>query len=66
MILFGSFDAWVEREVLPGMLDRRDMVAVVAALRAWEADGTWGHALYTSILSSAPAFELASALPPFL
>lgn len=47
-VLFGSFDAWVEREVLPGIqngaLDRRDMVAVVAALRAWEADGTWEQA----------------------
>ncbi|WP_312218246.1 hypothetical protein [Sphingobium yanoikuyae] len=42
MILFGSFDAWIEREVLPGMLDWRDMVAVVAALRAWEADGDMG------------------------
>jgi hypothetical protein len=41
MILFGSFDAWVEREVLPGMLDRRDMVAVVAALGRWQPDGTW-------------------------
>ena len=45
-VLFGSFDRWVEREVLPGIqsgaLDRRDMVAVVAALRAWEHDGTWG------------------------
>lgn len=47
-LLFGSFDAWVEHEVLPGIeggaLDRRDMVAVVAALRAWEADGTWSGA----------------------
>ena len=46
--MFGSFDAWVEREVLPGIqsgaLDRRDMVAVVAALRAWERDGTWSGA----------------------
>jgi hypothetical protein len=45
-LLFGSFDAWVEREVLPGIqsgaLDQRDMVAVVAALRRWEHDGTWG------------------------
>ena len=44
-VLFGSFDEWVEREVLPGIesgaLDQRDMVAVVAALRAWERDGTW-------------------------
>ena len=47
-VLFGSFDAWVECEVLPGVesgaLDRRDMVAVVAALRRWEHDGTWGQA----------------------
>ncbi|OJY67152.1 MAG: hypothetical protein BGP16_18355 [Sphingobium sp. 66-54] len=45
---FGSFDAWVEREVPPGMesgmLAADDMVAVVAALRRWEADGTWGGA----------------------
>lgn len=47
-ILFGSFDAWVKREVLPGIesgtLDRRDMIAVVAALRCWEHDGTWDQA----------------------
>lgn len=47
-ILFGSFDAWVDREVLPdiesGALDQRDMIAVVAALRAWECDGTWSGA----------------------
>lgn len=44
-VLFGSFDTWVEREVLPGIesgaLDQRDMIAVVSALRQWEADGTW-------------------------
>lgn len=44
-ILFGSFDAWVEHEVLPGIesgaLDHRDMVEVVAALRTWEQSGTW-------------------------
>ncbi|MGC4251531.1 MAG: hypothetical protein QM605_08750 [Sphingobium sp.] len=47
-VMFGSFDAWVEREALPGIesgaLDHRDMVAVVAALRRWEQDGTWGQA----------------------
>lgn len=41
---FGSFDAWVEGEVLPGVeggaLAANDMVAVVAALRRWEQDGT--------------------------
>lgn len=45
---FGSFDAWVEREVLPsvegGALAADDMVAVVAALRRWEADGIWSGA----------------------
>ncbi|MES3093870.1 hypothetical protein O6027_19945 [Sphingomonas aerolata] len=39
----GSFDAWVEKEVLPGIesgaLEADDMIVVVAALRAWEADG---------------------------
>lgn len=48
VLLFGSFDAWVENEVLPGIqsgaLDQRDMVAVVAALRTWERDGTWSGA----------------------
>ena len=45
---FGSFDAWVESDVLPGVeggtLAADDMVAVVAALRGWEADGTWSGA----------------------
>lgn len=48
VLLFGSFDAWVEQEVLPGIesgaLDHRDMVSVVNSLRAWEANGTWGQA----------------------
>ena len=46
--LFGSFDAWVEREVLPGIesgaLAADDMIAVVAALRAWETGGVWEQA----------------------
>jgi len=37
---YGSFDAWVEQDVLPGVesgtLESEDMVDVVAALRAWE------------------------------
>lgn len=37
---YGSFDAWVEREIIPGIesgaLDAVDMIDVVAALRAWE------------------------------
>jgi hypothetical protein len=45
---FGSFDTWVERQVLPGietgLLDRDDMIEVVAALRNWEQDGTWQRA----------------------
>jgi len=44
-VLFGSFDAWVEQDVLPGIesgaLDRRDMIGVVAALRTWETEGVW-------------------------
>lgn len=44
-VLFGSFDAWVEGEVLPGIesgaLDANGMVAVVAALRTWETEGVW-------------------------
>lgn len=43
--LFGSFDAWGEREVLPGIvsgaMDERDMIHVVSALRSWENDGIW-------------------------
>ena len=48
VLLFGSFDAWVERDVLPGIesgaLDQRDMISVVTALRRWEHDGTRGEA----------------------
>lgn len=44
-VLYGSFDAWVERDVLPGVesgaLAPDDMVEVVAALRRWEANGVW-------------------------
>lgn len=47
-IWYGSFDAWVERDVLPGVqsgaLAANDMVDVVAALRSWEQDGTWQRA----------------------
>lgn len=46
--LFGSFDVRVERELLPrnesGVLAHDDMIAVVAALRAWEQGGTWNAA----------------------
>lgn len=45
VVMFGTFDRFVEVLVLPGIesggFDRRDMVEVVAALRAWEYDGTW-------------------------
>lgn len=48
VILFGTFDRFVEVLVLPGIeagqLSRSDMVEVVAALRVWEADGTWDKA----------------------
>ena len=45
VVWFGSFDAWVEQQVLPGIesgaLEGADMIAIVAALRRWEADGAW-------------------------
>lgn len=48
-VLHGSFDAWVEREVLPGVesgaLAADDMIEVVAALRRWENDGKWERLL---------------------
>jgi hypothetical protein len=44
-VLYGSFDAWVEQDVLPGVesgaLDSDDMVELVAALRGWETEGVW-------------------------
>jgi len=47
-LVYGSFDQFVEREILPGIeagaLDRGDMIDVVAALRCWEQDGTWERA----------------------
>ena len=52
VLLYGSFDNWVEREVLPGIesgkLDRRDMVEVVTHLRAWETRGIWDPAVAQS------------------
>ena len=45
---FGSFDAWVEKEVLPGIesgaLEADDMIVIVATFRAWELAGVWGAA----------------------
>jgi hypothetical protein len=45
---YGSFDAWVEKAVLPGIesgaLEADDMIEVIAALRVWETDGTWERA----------------------
>jgi hypothetical protein len=42
---YGSFDAWVESQLLPGIesgeLDGADIIVVVAALRRWEEDGLW-------------------------
>ena len=47
-VWFGSFDGWVEREVLPaiqsGALDADDMIVLVAVLRAWDAAGVWAVA----------------------
>lgn len=48
VLTYGSFDQFVEQHVLPGIeagaLCRDDMIDVVAALRSWEQDGTWGRA----------------------
>lgn len=45
VLWYGSFDAWVEKAVLPGIesgaLEADDMIEVVAALRAWETGGVW-------------------------
>ena len=45
VVMFGAFDLFVEIMALPeieaGRLSRDDMVDVIAALRRWEADGTW-------------------------
>jgi len=44
-VLYGSFDAWVEQAVLPGVesgaLAADDMVELVATLRGWEMGGVW-------------------------
>lgn len=49
VLAYGSFDQFVENKVLPGieagLLDRADMIDVVAALRSWELTGVWQHAL---------------------
>lgn len=46
--MFGTFDVWVAEHVLPeietGLLDRADMIEIVAILRIWESDGTWNLA----------------------
>ena len=48
VILYGSFDLFVEVAILPGIesgeLDRADMIEIVAALRRWEEVGTWDTA----------------------
>jgi hypothetical protein len=47
---FGSFDAWVEIHILPGIesgaLDGDDMIVIVAALRAWETSGAWAGSMH--------------------
>lgn len=41
----GSFDAWVESQILPGIesgaLDGADIIVVVSALRRWKEEGLW-------------------------
>lgn len=45
VVWYGSFDAWVEQQILPGIesgaLDGSDMIVIVAALRRWETGGAW-------------------------
>lgn len=45
VVIYGSFNLFVEVAILPGIesgaLDGTDMIEIVAALRGWEADGTW-------------------------
>lgn len=47
-VAYGSFDQFVECQILPGIqagsLDPDDIVDDVAALRSWEQDGTWQRA----------------------
>jgi len=47
-LAYGSFDRFVEQQILPGIevgaLDPDDVVDVIAALRGWEQDGTWSRA----------------------
>lgn len=47
VLAYGSFDRFVESKVLPdieaGLLDRDDMIEVVAALRNWELTGVWSQ-----------------------
>lgn len=48
VLFYGSFDLFVEVAILPGIdsgvLDRADMIDIVASLRRWESDGTWDRA----------------------
>jgi hypothetical protein len=48
-VAYGSFDQFVERKIIPGiqagLLDRKDMIDVVAALRSWELKGFFNKQL---------------------
>ena len=47
VLVFGSFDAFVESihaGYVTGAYDKQDMADVIAALRAWESNGTWAVA----------------------
>ena len=47
VLLYGSFEAFSDHVLigyLDGTYDQRDMRIVIAALRAWETDGTWERA----------------------
>lgn len=64
-IWFGSFDAWVKRQILPGIEsgahDSADIVVVVATLRRWETDGTWDNEHASAFRSEGG--ELSARLP---
>lgn len=44
-ICFGSISAFVDTVIIPdiqgGLVDKNDMVDIIAAIRRWEADGVY-------------------------
>lgn len=51
VVMHGSFDAFaalVQEQIDAGQLDGIDMPIVLASLRRWETDGTWGNTPHTN------------------